>query len=60
MEMEGAQLQPVVPWQAADGFNACDLTASLFLEEKGKKKKTRNLYLYSIKIYLNRPFFLHW
>ena len=47
--IEGAELQPAVPWQAADGINACDLPASLFLEEKGKKK-TRNVCLYAIKI----------
>lgn len=59
MGMEGAELQPVVPWQAADGIHACDLAASPFLEEKGKNKKTRNLYLHAIKIYLNRSLFLH-
>lgn len=55
MGMEGAGLQAVVLWQAAGGINACDLAASLFLEEKGKNRKTRNSYLYAPKIFLNRP-----
>lgn len=53
--MEGAGLQPVLPWQAGGGINACDLAASLFLEDKGKNRKTRSSYLYAPKIFLNRP-----